>query len=260
MCNQHHFGVSRRQLLSCMALPFTPIAHAHTLANLLDVRTRFDGLSVNTVVLTLDACSGSTDTYLENFLVGAKIDCSIFVTGAFAAKSPQSVTRFVAQGWDVLNHGEQHHAPISSPGRLWNVPCTGSIEGLQREVENGASQLARFREHSPRVYRGATAMYDARTLAWLDANSWTVGGYSIAADAGGRSTKDVARTVASKVRTGDVLLAHINHPERNNGVHVVETLQGLQARGFLFVSWQRAQQIGVRVQTVLQRSLSMQRA
>ena len=262
MCNQHPPGISRRKLLGYAAVPFVLASEeAHSSqADLRDVRTRFDGLPNNTVVLTLDACSGGPDAWLVHFLAAERIDCSIFVTGAFAQKSPKSVAYFVDQGWGVLNHGEQHHAPIASPGRLWNVPCTGSIEGLQREVENGASQLAKFREHSPRVYRGATAMYDARTLAWLDANDWVVGGYSVAADAGGRSTKALARKVAGEVRAGDVLLAHINHPERENGVHVVETLQALQARGFSFISWERAQQIGVRVQTVTNRAAHLEHA
>lgn len=252
MCNQHSSEISRRQWLGYAAWSLVlPTQEAHALpVNLRDVRTRFEGLPTNTVVLTLDACSGVLDAYLENFLSQERIDCSIFATGVFSSNNPQSIERFVARGWSVLNHGERHHAPILSPGRLWNVPCTGSIEGLQREVENGASQLASFRGHVPRVYRGATAMYDARTLEWLSAKNWIVGGYSVAADAGGRATRESSRNVAMEVRTGDVLLAHINHPERNNGVQVVELLKALNARGFSFLSWEQAQQTGVRVQTI----------
>lgn len=262
MCNQHSAGISRRKLLgyAAVSFAFSSDQAQSAPADLRDVRTRFEGLPSNTVVLTFDACSGGPDTPLVDFLAAERIDCSVFVTGAFAAKSSKSVAYFVEQGWGVLNHGEQHHAPISSPGRLWNVPCTGSIEGLQREVENGASRLAPFRKHAPRVYRGATAMYDARSLAWLEANGWVIGGYSVAADAGGHSTREVARKVASEVRAGDVFLAHINHPERSNGVHVIETLQALRARGFSFTSWERAQQVGVRVQTIAMRSVHLEYA
>lgn len=262
MCTQHSNPLSRRNFLSYSAAALgVASGQAHSaLIDLRDVRTRFDGLGAKNVVLTLDACSGAPHVALMEFLVAQRIDCSIFVTGSYAATSPQSVARFFELGWDVLNHGEQHHVAIASPGRLWNVPCTGSIEGLRREVENGASQLAAFREHSPRIYRGATAMYDARTLAWLDANNWIIGGWSVAADAGGSSNKSLVQKVVREVRAGDVLLAHINHPERDNGVYVMETLQALQAKGISFMSWKRAQKTGVRVQTVIPRSMAFEHA
>ena len=236
----------------------TPSAYAG--AELLDVRTRFDGLAPKTVVLTLDACGGVLDTVLSQYLCTHGIACSVFATGLFAAKNPQAMQLFASQGWDVLNHGQLHHAPISSPGRLWNVPCTATQEGLRLEVEEGARQLAQWREHAPRVYRGATAMYDGRTLEWLVRNDWTIGGYTTAADAGGRATAASVRRVGEEVRAGDVLLAHINHPERQNGVHVVALLEHLRMRGFSFASWSQAQATGVRVQTVTARSVHLDRA
>ena len=232
---------------------------AHAGTELLDVRTRFEGLAPKTVVLTLDACGGILDNVLSEYLSSHGTACSIFATGLFAAKNPQAMRVFVEQGWDVLNHGYLHHAPISSPGRLWTVPCTATEQGLRLEVEEGARQLTQWREHAPRVYRGATAMYDARTIEWLVRNDWTIGGYTTAADAGGRATSASVRRIGEKVRAGDVLLAHINHPERQNGAHVVELLEHLRAKGFSFVSWSQAQANGVRVQTVTPRSIRLDR-
>ena len=76
---------------------------------------------------------------------------------------------------------------------------------------------------------------------------------------GGRATSASVRRIGEKVRAGDVLLAHINHPERQNGAHVVELLEHLRAKGFSFVSWSQAQANGVRVQTVTPRSIRLDR-
>lgn len=233
------------------------MALAQTPPRLCSVQTRFEGLPPNTVVLTLDACDGATDMLLANYLSTADIACTVFVTGMFARKTPNAVENFLARGWDVLNHGAQHHAPIALPGRLWNVPCVGSIEGLRHEVEEGERALSSFRAHMPRVYRGATAMYDERTLAWLAANGWTIGGFTVAGDSGGRSSKEYAQKMVEKVRPGDVLLAHINHPERNNGVHVLELIQGLRAKGMMFVSWEQAQKLGTRKETLIGSSIKL---
>lgn len=259
MCLSHCAHVSRRQVLGLSMLGLAAM-DARAATELLDVRTRFDGLPPKTVVLTLDACGGVLDTVLSQYLCAHGMACSVFATGLFAAKNPQAMRLFASEGWDVLNHGQLHHAPISSPGRLWNVPCTATQEGLRLEVEDGARQLEQWREHAPRVYRGATAMYDARTIEWLVRNDWTIGGYTTAADAGGRATSASVRRVREEVRSGDVLLAHINHPERQNGVHVVELLEYLRARGFSFVSWSQAQASGVRVQTVMPWAVHLDRA
>lgn len=259
MLYPHTHRLSRRRFLAAATLPLLApeMALAQEPPRLCSVQTRFEGLPPNTVVLTLDACDGATDMVLADYLSHERIACSVFATGMFARKTPKAVEDFLARGWDVLNHGAEHHAPIASPGRLWNVPCVGSMEGLRHEVEEGARVLSKFRAQLPRVYRGATAMYDERTLAWLAANGWTIGGFTVAGDSGGRSSKAYAQKMLEKVRPGDVLLAHINHPERNNGVHVLELLAGLRARGMSFVSWEQAQQLGVRKETLIGSSIKL---
>lgn len=245
---------TRRSLLlaACITSLLSPIT-AHALRapiELCDVRTRFEGLPQNTLVLTFDACSGMPDQVLIEYLRENQMQCSIFVTGIFAKNHPDTLHAFVKNGWGLLNHGALHRAPIAMPGRLWKVQCAGSIEAVQSEVEEGASLLGTFRENAPRVYRGATALYDGRTKEWLARNHWDIGGYTHAADNGGRATSESVRAMAGKVRSGDVLLAHINHPERNNGVHLIELLQILAAQGFRFVSWEQASLKGIRVETI----------
>lgn len=71
---------------------------AHAGTELLDVRTRFEGLAPKTVVLTLDACGGILDNVLSEYLSSHGTACSIFATGLFAAKNPQAMRVFVEQG------------------------------------------------------------------------------------------------------------------------------------------------------------------
>jgi len=62
-----------------------------------------------------------------------------------------------------------------------------------------------------------------------------VAGYSLIADDGARLSRHAVTARLSKARDGDVIIAHVNHPEKPAGLGLVEGILALKARGFVFV-------------------------
>ena len=62
-----------------------------------------------------------------------------------------------------------------------------------------------------------------------------VAGYSLSADEGALlGTRQTAARIAA-ARDGDVIIAHVNHPEKPAGAGVAAGVLALKARGFRFV-------------------------
>jgi peptidoglycan/xylan/chitin deacetylase (PgdA/CDA1 family) len=195
-----------------------------------------DGAKV--AALTLDACGGAFDADLVDFLVERRIPATIFATRKWLRRNPEALVRLVenAELFDIQNHGANHvPAFIGKDKLVYGIPGELDVAHLKREVSQGASAVEKATGTAPRWYRGATAEYDAESLKVIEQMGYKVAGFSVNADSGASLSK--ARIVArlKKVKSGDIIIAHVNRPQSDTAEGLAVGLKSLQAQGFRFV-------------------------
>lgn len=208
----------------------TPVELHHRIAGAADGTPR--------VALTLDACGGGADSALLQFLVDRRIPATIFATARWVERNAQAVAVLRAHPdlFQVEDHGARHvPAVIGVERRVFGLRGEPDLAHLRREVDGGAAAVQSALGTAPRWYRGATALYDPAALRAIGNWGYRIAGFSLNADAGARlPAAAVARRVLAAV-DGDVILAHVNHPESGTGAGLQSALPQMLARGVRFV-------------------------
>ncbi len=193
------------------------------------------------VALTFDACSGNVDHRILDLLLAENITSTIFVTARWLRRNSEAL-RIMKERPDLFhleNHGLNHVPAVDRPETIYGIAAAGSPEAVSDEVRNGALWMEKYDIAQPHWFRGATARYSASAIAQIEAMGYHIAGYSLNGDQGASAS---ARTAASRIaaaRDGDVVLAHINHPERPAGAGVAEGVMALKKKGFSFVQLPR---------------------
>jgi peptidoglycan/xylan/chitin deacetylase (PgdA/CDA1 family) len=194
--------------------------------------------SAQEVALTLDACGGSFDADLVNFLVAHRIPATIFATRKWIDRNASGLAQLVAHPdlFEIEDHGANHVPAVVGNGRrVYGIAGNPDLEHLTREVVDGAAAVARASGREPRWYRGATAEYDPVAIEAIRLLGYRIAGFSVNADAGATlSRKQIIARLAA-VRNGDIIIAHMNKPASDTAEGLSEGLEKLQARGFRFV-------------------------
>lgn len=228
-----------RNLISAVA--FTVVASAPAGAEtLLQPGLRLaiaPGDTAPALALTLDACDGKADHRIIDLLVTEKIPATIFTTARWLKRNPDTVKLLVSHPdlFEIENHGARHLPAVDQPVSVYGLKAAGSPAGVTAEIAGGAAAVQAATGKMPHWYRGATALYTAESLKQIAALHHEVAGYSIAADGGARFSAGLTEKTMLAARAGDVLLAHVNHPEKAAGAGVVKALLALKGRGYRFV-------------------------
>lgn len=191
------------------------------------------------IALTLDACGGGYDEALLRFLVERRIPATIFATRKWLQRQPAAVSflRAHADLFDIEDHGDRHIPAVIGTDRLvWGIRASRDQAQVQREVEGGAKAVTRASGRAPRWYRGATGEYDIAALSVIQSTGLHVAGFSINADDGGKLSKRQILRRLERVKSGDIIIAHMNRPESDTAAGLAEGLRRLQARGFRFIT------------------------
>jgi peptidoglycan/xylan/chitin deacetylase (PgdA/CDA1 family) len=194
------------------------------------------------VALTLDACDGRTDMRIVDVLIGNRIPATIFASGRWIRSNPAALKLLLAHPdlFEIEDHGARHVPAIDRPVRVYGLLTAGSPAGVTAEVEGGADAVARATGRRPLWFRGAAAQYTPTSLALIRSLGFKIGGYSLSADEGALlGTRQTAARIAA-ARDGDVIIAHVNHPEKPAGAGVAGGVLALKARGFTFVTLEEA--------------------
>jgi peptidoglycan/xylan/chitin deacetylase (PgdA/CDA1 family) len=189
------------------------------------------------VALTLDACSGGVDMRVINALVSGRTPATVFVTARWLKGNGAALKVLLAHPdlFQIENHGARHVAAIDFPGRVYGIAGAGSAAAVKQEVAGGAAAVLAATGKVPHWFRGATGKYSRGALAVIAATGEAVAGYSLIADGGAAlPAASVARRVAG-ARSGEVIIAHVNHPEKPAGAGLVQGIAALKAKGFVFV-------------------------
>ena len=190
-----------------------------------------------TVALTLDACPGAFDERIASALVESTIPATIFVTGAWLRRNPAGLALLMAHRdlFGIENHGERHIPPVLGRRSIFGLPVAGDIAAVLREVTEGAASIVATTGTAPRWYRAAAGYYSPSVIPAIQDLGFSIAGYSLNGDIGASLP---ARHVADRIvnaTNGEVIVAHINQPDRPSGAGVVAGVRELQRRGASFV-------------------------
>jgi len=191
-----------------------------------------------TVALTLDACGGAYDAKLIDFLIEARLPVTIFATRKWLDRNPEAlaILRAHANLFHIEDHGANHVPAVIGVGRrVYGIAGSPDLAHLENEVRNGAAAVQASTGTAPRWYRGATAMYDPVALQAISAMGYKVAGFSVNADAGATLKRAAIVTRLKAVKSGDIIIAHMNKPGSDTAAGLSIGLRWLLQQGYRFV-------------------------
>jgi peptidoglycan/xylan/chitin deacetylase (PgdA/CDA1 family) len=190
------------------------------------------------VALTLDACGGSFDADIIQYLTAQKIPATIFVTQKWLNKNPAAFAELKSRNdlFDIEDHGARHVPAVVGRGRqVYGIPGSPDMESLKQEVSGGADAIEKLNGTKPRWYRGATAEYDRAAIDTIKGMGYQIAGFSVNADAGATLSQASIVKRLKSVKNGDIIIAHMNKPRSASAEGLSEGLSWLTSRGFRFV-------------------------
>jgi peptidoglycan/xylan/chitin deacetylase (PgdA/CDA1 family) len=192
------------------------------------------------IALTLDACGSKNDGYdreLLEFLAAEQIPVTLFVNARWIDKNPQAFKELAGNSnFDIENHG-LHHLPASVNGRsAYGLKGTASVEALVEEVEVNRQKIAGLTGVETTYFRSGTAFYDEVAVKVIHRLGQKIAGFSVLGDAGATYTAEQIEKTLSLVQANDIIIAHMNHPERQTAEGLIPALKTLKGAGFHFVT------------------------
>ncbi len=209
--------------------------------NVSGVTTKFNSQNKE-IALTFDACGGSVkssqyDSELINFLIKNKIQATLFLNARWIKSNPDIFKKLQENKlFELENHGTEH-LPLSTNGKsIYGLAGTNSEKEVISEVEENNKLFEKFNQKRPLFFRSGTAFYDEVAVGIVRKNlNMEIAGFSIIADAGATlNYTEVAKRV-SKAQSGDILIAHMNHPESGTSKGMKIGINNLIKKGFKFV-------------------------
>lgn len=207
--------------------------------NVTGVRTRL-ATDEKVMALTLDACGSpkgkGVDRQLLDFLVREQIPATLFVNARWIDANPELFKQLAANPlFEIANHG-MRHKPASINGRsVYGIDGTKNIRELVEEIELNARKIEGISGKRPRYYRSGTAYYDELAVQVANRLGHDVIGFSVLGDAGATLPADKVKAALLSSQPGDIVIAHMNHPEAGTGAGIMAAIPLLKKRGFRFV-------------------------
>lgn len=198
------------------------------------------GEGTKPVALTLDACGGKTgsgyDAKLIDFLREKGIRATLFLAGRWIEANPEIAAELASDPlFEVEDHGMMHR-PCSVEGRsVYGLKGTGSPLEAAREIVDCADLMERSFGRRPLFYRSGTAYYDDVAVELAAKLGFRIAGYSVLGDAGATFSQDRVASQVLSSRPGDIILCHMNHPEKETAEGLIKSLPVLLERGYTFV-------------------------
>jgi len=207
--------------------------------NVTGVRTRL-ATSDKVLALTLDACGSAkgkgVDQKLIDFLVQEQIPATLFINARWIDANPELFKRLAANPlFEIANHG-MWHKPASIIGRsIYGINGTTNAAELVQEIELNARKIEDITGKRTRYYRSGTAYYDEYAVQIANQLGHEVVGFSVLGDAGASYSATQVKSALLASKPGDIIIAHMNHPEAGTWSGIMAAVPELKRRGFRFV-------------------------
>ncbi|NEW09275.1 polysaccharide deacetylase family protein [Paenibacillus sp. SYP-B3998] len=194
----------------------------------------------NVIALTFDACGGKEgsgyDEKLVEYLIQEQIPATLFVNARWIDANPTLFLKLAANPlFEIENHGTEHR-PLSVKGKAaYGIAGTQSVEGVIEEVAGNADKIEKLTGRRPLFFRSGTAYYDEVAVNIVHDLGFQAVNYNVLGDAGATYNTDQVFKALTKARSGSIVLAHMNHPEKDTAEGVMKAIPVLQKAGFRFV-------------------------
>ena len=203
------------------------------------VKTKLD-TSDKVVALTFDACGstggGGYDEDLINYLVAEKIPATLFINSRWIDANPEVFKQLSNNEiFEIANHGVLHK-PCSANGQeAYGVKGTADIAAMVDEIQGGSDKIESLTAQKPKYFRAGTAYTDEICPQVAAALGEQVVNFSINGDAGAAYSAQQVREALLKATGGEIIIAHMNHPEGDTAEGYKLAIPELLAQGFNFV-------------------------
>lgn len=191
--------------------------------------------------LTLDACGASLlscgyDKRLIDFLRENKIPATLFVTSKWINANKKLFLELMNDpNFDVQNHGT-NHMPLSMEGKsAYGIKGTNGAEEVKAEVMTNHEKVKALTGKNMTLFRAGTAHYDDESVALVNSLGYKVIGFAVNADAGATNSVAQIEEEMAKTKPGDIIIAHMNHPESHNSEGLSKALKKMKDNGWKFV-------------------------
>ncbi|MDY6407219.1 MAG: polysaccharide deacetylase family protein [Pseudomonadota bacterium] len=206
--------------------------------NATGVRTRIR-TNEKILALTMDACGSqgdSLDEDLISFLIQEQIPTTVFITGRWIDKYPDRFKRLAENPlFEIENHG-LNHRPASLTGRsIYGITGTENAQALIQEVADNADKIEKLTGRRPIFFRSGTAYYDEEAVKLIQDMGFQSIGFSVLGDKGATYTASEVVNAFLRSRAGDIIICHMNHPEKETGQGIRQALPILKKQGYRFV-------------------------
>lgn len=208
--------------------------------NVSGVTTKFHS-NKKEIALTFDACGGSArssqyDEGLIEFLTANRIPATLFINARWIDTNPDIFMKLARNPlFEIANHGTAHK-PLSVEGKsVYGILGTVSAEEVIAEIQGNNQKIEKLTAKRPKFFRAGTAYYDEQAVAIARSLKMEIGGFSILADAGATFSASKVALQLMSAKSGDIVIAHMNHPEGGTREGVIEGVNALLKEGYTFV-------------------------
>ncbi len=193
------------------------------------------------IALTLDACGGSYDRRITDYLERNKIKATLFISGKWIDSHEKELKRLSESSmFQIENHGKSHK-PLTSDGRsIYGISGTKNIGEAYDEVMMNSERIERITGRRPEFFRSGTAFYDDISISMLNDLKVSAAGYTISGDGGATYSRSKIINVVKGAKPGDIILMHMNHPESDTFEGLVGAIDELLESGFEFITMSEA--------------------
>ncbi len=192
------------------------------------------------VALTLDACGSEGDGYdnrIIDFVVENNIPAMIFVTPKWIKKNRDRFAVLTNNDlFSIQNHGWRHVPASVNAKKVYGMHGTFGVWDLKREIKRAEKFIYKIVRHKPTFYRSGAAYYDEKSVDFIRRIGYQIMGFDVLGDAGTTYTaKQAESSIIKRTHSGSIIIAHMNHPERESGEGVVAGLTHLLKNGYQFI-------------------------
>lgn len=192
------------------------------------------------LALTLDACGGRNGSNLDHNLINLlkkyNIKATLFINQRWIKANKKEFLELAKNPlFEIANHGTKHLPLATTSKTIYGIHSTNSLDSLINEVLENENLIYELSGKLTPFFRSGTAYYDDVALLVLKDLGFNAIGFSFSADFGATlSEKGIIKQMLN-AKSGDIILAHMNHPESNVANAFSVSLPKLLDSGFEFV-------------------------
>ena len=192
-----------------------------------------------TIAITLDACGSphgmAYDSKLIAYLEKNEIPATLFINARWIDTNLETFKKLAANPlFEIGNHGMAHKPASVSAESAYGLKGTANVEELVDEIEQSARKIQSITNKRPIYFRSGTAYYDEVAVKIANKLKHQVIGFSILGDAGATYTAKQVENALLSAKSGDIFIAHFNHPESQTREGMIRAIEKLKANGYKF--------------------------